>query len=55
MNLQLTLACWGYDRTRPILDGRVKSKRYGKLFLEALPECGVGTAGEQGSRGAGER
>jgi ATP-dependent DNA helicase DinG len=25
-----------------ILDGRVKSKRYGKLFLEALPECGKG-------------
>jgi ATP-dependent DNA helicase DinG len=27
-----------------ILDGRVKTKRYGKLFLEALPVCGVGEA-----------
>jgi ATP-dependent DNA helicase DinG len=25
-----------------ILDSRVKTKRYGKLFLEALPECGGG-------------
>jgi len=25
-----------------ILDSRVKTKRYGKLFLEALPECGEG-------------
>ena len=25
-----------------ILDSRVKSKRYGKLFLEALPECKEG-------------
>ena len=23
-NLKLTLACWNYDRTRPIIDGRVK-------------------------------
>jgi 4,5-dihydroxyphthalate decarboxylase len=23
-NLKLTLACWDYDRTRPLLDGRVK-------------------------------
>jgi 4,5-dihydroxyphthalate decarboxylase len=23
-NLKLTLACWNYDRTRPLLDGRVK-------------------------------
>src|SRR5262245_45933340 len=23
-NLRLTLACWDYDRTRPIMDGRVK-------------------------------
>src|SRR5262249_29431488 len=23
-NLPLTLACWDYDRTRPLLDGRVK-------------------------------
>ena len=25
-----------------ILDSRVRSKRYGKLFLEALPECKMG-------------
>jgi 4,5-dihydroxyphthalate decarboxylase len=24
-NLKLTLACWDYDRTRPLLDGRVKA------------------------------
>src|SRR5437667_12702048 len=24
-NLKLTLACWDYDRTRPLMDGRVKS------------------------------
>ena len=33
-----------------ILDSRVKTKRYGKLFLDALPDCRVvevgGTAGE---------
>src|SRR5262247_3814895 len=23
-NLTLTLACWDYDRTRPLMDGRVK-------------------------------
>ena len=23
-NLKLTLACWNYDRTRPLIDGRVK-------------------------------
>src|SRR3981189_258787 len=23
-NLKLTLACWDYDRTRPLMDGRVK-------------------------------
>jgi 4,5-dihydroxyphthalate decarboxylase len=23
-NLKLTLACWGYDRTRPLMDGRVR-------------------------------
>src|SRR3954451_9644112 len=23
-NLRLTLACWDYDRTRPLIDGRVK-------------------------------
>lgn len=26
-----------------ILDSRVKSKRYGKLFLESLPQCRIGT------------
>jgi 4,5-dihydroxyphthalate decarboxylase len=25
-NLKLTLACWDYDRTRPLMDGRVKPK-----------------------------
>jgi ATP-dependent DNA helicase DinG len=25
-----------------ILDSRVRTKRYGKLFLEALPECKLG-------------
>jgi ATP-dependent DNA helicase DinG len=25
-----------------ILDSRIKTKRYGKLFLEALPECRIG-------------
>jgi 4,5-dihydroxyphthalate decarboxylase len=25
-NLKLTLACWDYDRTRPLLDGRVKAE-----------------------------
>jgi 4,5-dihydroxyphthalate decarboxylase len=23
-DLKLTLACWDYDRTRPLIDGRVK-------------------------------
>src|SRR5260370_31026193 len=23
-NLKLTLACWDYDRTRPLIDGRVR-------------------------------
>ncbi len=25
-NLKLTLACWDYDRTRPLMDGRVKAE-----------------------------
>src|SRR5438309_5819474 len=25
-NLPLTLACWDYDRTRPLMDGRVKAE-----------------------------
>src|SRR6266481_4753654 len=25
-NLKLSLACWDYDRTRPLMDGRVKPK-----------------------------
>ena len=25
-NLPLTLACWDYDRTRPLFDGRVKAE-----------------------------
>jgi 4,5-dihydroxyphthalate decarboxylase len=25
-NLRLTLACWDYDRTRPLIDGRVKAE-----------------------------
>ena len=25
-NLKLTLACWDYDRTRPLIDGRVKAE-----------------------------
>src|SRR5688500_8707783 len=25
-NLKLTLACWDYDRTRPLIDGRVKQE-----------------------------
>src|SRR5208337_1123819 len=25
-NLSLTLACWDYDRTRPLFDGRVKAE-----------------------------
>ena len=24
--LKLTLACWDYDRTRPLIDGRVKAE-----------------------------
>ena len=24
--LKLTLACWGYDRTRPLMDGRVQAE-----------------------------
>ena len=31
-----------------ILDSRVKTKRYGKLFLEALPECRVEFRGTRG-------
>ena len=27
-----------------ILDSRIKTKRYGRLFLEALPECRKGSA-----------
>ena len=25
-DLKLTLACWDYDRTRPLIDGRVKAE-----------------------------
>jgi 4,5-dihydroxyphthalate decarboxylase len=25
-NLKLTLACWDYDRTRTLIDGRVQAK-----------------------------
>ena len=27
-NLKLTLACWDYDRTRPLIDGRVQAARH---------------------------
>ena len=30
-----------------ILDGRVKTKRYGKLFLDALPECRLVVRGNE--------
>jgi 4,5-dihydroxyphthalate decarboxylase len=33
--LELTLACWDYDRTRPLIDGRVKPKGI-KLNVEVL-------------------
>ena len=48
-----------------ILDSRVKTKRYGKLFLDALPECRGGEeqrggrgdkgTGRHGDKGAGDR
>jgi 4,5-dihydroxyphthalate decarboxylase len=38
MNLQLTLACWGYDRTRPILDGRVKFDGIDAVCLDLIVE-----------------
>jgi 4,5-dihydroxyphthalate decarboxylase len=34
-DLELTLACWDYDRTRPLIDGRVKPEGI-KLNIEVL-------------------
>jgi hypothetical protein len=34
-DLKLTLACWDYDRTRPLIDGRVKAEGIG-LDIEVL-------------------
>jgi Rad3-related DNA helicase len=34
-----------------LLDSRVKTKRYGKLFLEALPECRLVDVGADRSDG----
>ena len=34
-DLELTLACWDYDRTRPLIDGRVKPRGI-KLNVEVL-------------------
>jgi 4,5-dihydroxyphthalate decarboxylase len=39
-NLKLTLACWDYDRTRPLLDGRVRPEGIDlewRSGLERLP------------------
>jgi ATP-dependent DNA helicase DinG len=33
-----------------ILDSRVKGKRYGQLFLDALPPCRVVECGVRGTR-----
>jgi hypothetical protein len=36
--LQLTLACGRYDRTQPLIDGRVQvDNQYGSTFLLRLP------------------
>src|ERR1700752_2266631 len=37
--LPITLACWDYDRTRPLLDGRVRPEGIGMRFLPLkMPE-----------------
>jgi 4,5-dihydroxyphthalate decarboxylase len=36
--LQLSLACWGYDRTRPILDGRVKFDGIDLVAMDLIVE-----------------
>jgi 4,5-dihydroxyphthalate decarboxylase len=36
-NLKLTLACWDYDRTRPLIDGRVKPAGIDLEFRIARP------------------
>jgi 4,5-dihydroxyphthalate decarboxylase len=35
--LQLTLACWDYDRTRPLIDGRVEPEGIDLSFVVARP------------------
>src|SRR5262249_8049245 len=35
-DLKLTFACWDYDRTRPLMDGRVKPEGI-KLDIKVLP------------------
>jgi 4,5-dihydroxyphthalate decarboxylase len=45
-NLKLTLACWDYDRTRPLIDGRVKPEGI-DLDVEAAPDLPA-HAGQEG-------
>src|SRR5215475_1696783 len=37
MNVQLTLACGRYDRTQPLIDGRVKPEGVDLTFLPLRP------------------
>jgi len=36
-DLELTLACWDYDITRPLRDGRVKSEGVNLTYLNVFP------------------
>ena len=40
-DLRLTLACWDYDRTRPLMDGRVKPEGIDLERIEASFKKGV--------------
>lgn len=51
--LKLTLACWDYDRTRPLIDGRVEAEgidldikvlRPGEVFPRMLQHNEVGAS-----------
>lgn len=37
-NLSLTLACWDYDRTRPLIDGRIRPEEIDLHFTILRPE-----------------
>ena len=45
--LKLTLACWDYDRTRPLIDGRVQAEGVGLNIKVMRPRDLSQDAGEE--------